>query len=205
VAGATPTVTNVGTSSAAVFNFGLPAGAQGTAGAGATVAVGTVSTLAAGQPATVTNVGTPSAVVLNYGIPQGQTGPQGSQGPAGPGPGVYSKFTRSTNNATAGFYSDAYVIIGWNPSSNELNIRQPTARTAVYAGLLTSNGGSFPSTTNMLLTTTNDDYYFNSGIGQVDFTISSDNDGTHPFYIVRFALSGGGGANYLYAVVEKYT
>jgi hypothetical protein len=57
----------------------------------------------------------------------------------------------------------------------------------------------------MLLTTTNDDYYFNSSIGQIDFTIASDNDATHPFYKVRFALTGGGGTSMIYAVVEKYT
>ena len=48
-----------------------PAGAQGAA---ATVAVGTVTTLAAGSQATVTNSGTAGAAVLNFGIPQGATG-----------------------------------------------------------------------------------------------------------------------------------
>ena len=205
VAGATPTVTNVGTSSAAVFNFGLPAGAQGTAGAGATVAVGTVSTLSAGSPATVTNVGTPSAVVLNYGIPQGQTGPQGSVGPPGPGPGVYAKFQRSTNNATAGFFADSYVIIGWDSSSNELVMRQPTARASVYAVYLANNGGSYPSGSTMILSTSVNDFWYQPSTGQVDFTISSDIDSTHPFYKVRVMCSGAGGTNHIYTVVEKYT
>ena len=48
-----------------------PAGATGTA---ATVAVGTVTTLAAGSSATVTNAGTSSAATLNFGIPAGAAG-----------------------------------------------------------------------------------------------------------------------------------
>jgi hypothetical protein len=208
--GSTPTVTNVGSSGAAVLNFGLVEGAQGQTGLGATVAVGTVSTLAAGQPATVTNVGTPSAVVLNYGIPQGQTGSQGVQGiPGPPGPAggnaAYAKFTRSTNNATAGFYADSYVVIGWNSSSNELNIRQPTARASVYAVLGINNGGSFPSGQSMILTVTNDDYWYQPSTGSISFTISSDIDGTHPFYKVSVTMSGAGGANYIYTVVQIYT
>ena len=42
---------------------------RGVAGTAATVAVGTTTTLAPGNPATVTNVGTSLAAVLNFGIP----------------------------------------------------------------------------------------------------------------------------------------
>lgn len=59
---------------------------RGSAGAAATVTVGTVTTLSPGAPATVTNVGTSSAAVLNFGIPKGDTGPitsvNGQTGPA---------------------------------------------------------------------------------------------------------------------------
>ena len=94
-AGASATVSNAGTSSAAVLNFGIPQGAQGNAGtngtngtkgtngadgAAATIAVGTVSTLAAGQPATVSNSGTSSAAVFDFGIPQGASGGGGGGG-----------------------------------------------------------------------------------------------------------------------------
>lgn len=78
--GASPTVTNIGTSSAAVFNFGIPAGAKGdtgTSGSAATIAVGTVTSLPAGSSATVTNAGTSSAATFNFGIPAGATGPAG--------------------------------------------------------------------------------------------------------------------------------
>lgn len=53
----------------------LPAGTGGGApGAAATVAVGTVTSLAPGATPTVTNSGTSSAAVLNFGIPQGAAG-----------------------------------------------------------------------------------------------------------------------------------
>ena len=130
-AGTQASVTNAGTSSAAVLNFTIPrgdkgdkgdtgdagpqgergpqgeqgpAGADGARGpqgpagadgAAATIAVGTVTTGAAGSKAAVTNEGTSSAAVLNFTIPQGakgdkgdkgekgDTGPQGERGPAG--------------------------------------------------------------------------------------------------------------------------
>ena len=48
-----------------------PTGATGPAGSSATIAVGTVTTLAAGQNASVTNSGTASAAILNFSIPAG--------------------------------------------------------------------------------------------------------------------------------------
>ncbi|MEH2031249.1 MAG: hypothetical protein V7K67_16565 [Nostoc sp.] len=61
----------------------LPPGATGAAGASATVAIGSITTLAPGTSATVTNVGTPTAAILNFGIPQGSTGATGASGTAG--------------------------------------------------------------------------------------------------------------------------
>jgi len=93
--GSNATVSNSGTSSAAVFNFGIPSGntgatgstgAQGNtgaAGAAATIAVGTTNTLSPGSSATVTNSGTSSAAIFSFGIPQGLTGAQGPTGPPG--------------------------------------------------------------------------------------------------------------------------
>ena len=78
--GSSATVTNSGTSSAAVLNFSIPQwatgtpwadGADGADGAAATITVGTTTTLSPGSSATVTNVGTSSAAVLNFWIPQG--------------------------------------------------------------------------------------------------------------------------------------
>ena len=93
--GSNATVQNAGTSSAAVFNFGIPQGAKGDPGqngqdgqdgqdgAAATIAVGTVSTLTPGSNATVTNAGTSSAAVFNFGIPQGAKGDPGNDGSDG--------------------------------------------------------------------------------------------------------------------------
>jgi hypothetical protein len=52
-------------------------GADGADGAAATIAVGAVTTGAAGSDATVTNSGTPSAAELDFTIPRGDTGAQG--------------------------------------------------------------------------------------------------------------------------------
>jgi hypothetical protein len=93
-AGSSATVTNSGTSSNAVFNFGIPQGIQGqkgdkgdtgSAGSSATVQVGTTTTLSAGSDATVTNSGSTSAAVFNFGIPQGIKGDKGDTGDTGAG------------------------------------------------------------------------------------------------------------------------
>lgn len=55
-------------------------GANGNDGAAATIAVGTVTTGAAGSSAIITNVGTSSAAVFDFTIPRGDTGASGSGG-----------------------------------------------------------------------------------------------------------------------------
>lgn len=94
-AGSTPTVTNTGTSSAAVFNFGIPkgdkgdkgdtgaTGATGSPGEAATVSVGTTSTGLPGTNASVVNTGTSSAAVLDFTIPRGEKGDKGDTGSTG--------------------------------------------------------------------------------------------------------------------------
>lgn len=85
-AGSNATVQNVGSTSAAIFNFGIPKGDKGDTGetgAAATISVGTTTTLEPGEDATVTNTGTSSAAVFDFGIPKGAKGDTGSQGPAG--------------------------------------------------------------------------------------------------------------------------
>ena len=57
-------------------------GSAGPPGAAATIAVGTTTTLDAGNPATVSNSGTSSAAVFDFGIPKG---PKGDPGTAGAG------------------------------------------------------------------------------------------------------------------------
>lgn len=97
-AGSNATVTNTGTITDAVLDFGIPQGVagqngqdgtdgrdgtDGTDGQSATVSVGTVSTLPAGSNATVTNTGTSLNAVLDFGIPQGVAGQNGTNGTNG--------------------------------------------------------------------------------------------------------------------------
>lgn len=78
-AGSSASVTNSGTSSAAVFDFVIPkgdtgaAGQDGAPGAAATITVGSTTTGTPGTLATVTNSGTSSAAVLDFTIPAGFT------------------------------------------------------------------------------------------------------------------------------------
>ena len=93
--GESATVVNVGTSSAATFNFGIPKGEQGvqgiqgSPGTAATATAGTTTTGAPGTSASVVNAGTTSAAVFNFTIPRGDVGATGATGATGPaGPGV---------------------------------------------------------------------------------------------------------------------
>lgn len=88
--GTSASVTNSGSSSAATFDFTIPQGATGATGstgstgltgatgAAATIAVGTVTTGAAGTPVAITNSGSTSAAVFNFTIPKGDTGAAGA-------------------------------------------------------------------------------------------------------------------------------
>ena len=58
-------------------------GADGADGAAATITVGNVTTLEAGEDATVQNTGTANAAVLTFGIPKGEKGDKGDRGDAG--------------------------------------------------------------------------------------------------------------------------
>ena len=85
-AGSSATVTNSGTTAAAVFDFAIPRGATGATGTAATINAGTTTTGAAGTSASVTNSGTSSAAVFNFTVPQGiqgATGATGAQGTTG--------------------------------------------------------------------------------------------------------------------------
>ncbi len=142
--------------------------------------------------------------------PQGPAGAVGPVGPVGPpGPAAESaatliKFSRNVNNETAGFFADSYVIVGWNPTSNEIMIRQPTARANVSAMALVVYGGSFPSGQQMLLSTVSNDFYFQSSFGQILFTIGSESDNTHPFYRFHVTFSSSTGTSHVFALVEKF-
>ena len=109
--GSSATVANVGTSSAAVFNFGIPAGqtgatgatgSQGPAGTAATIAAGTTTTGAPGTSASVTNVGSSSAAVFNFTIPRGDKGETGNTGATGATGSPGAAATISAGTTTTG-------------------------------------------------------------------------------------------------------
>jgi hypothetical protein len=83
LAGTDASVTNSGTSSAAVFDFVIPrgdAGNDGNDGAAATIGTPTITTGLAGTDASVTNSGTSSAAVFDFVIPRGDAGTNGTNG-----------------------------------------------------------------------------------------------------------------------------
>ena len=138
--GSAAAVTNSGTSTAAVFNFTVPAGstgptgptgpagAQGTPGTAASVAVLSTTTLPPGSSATVVNAGTSAAALLQFGIPQGPvgatgpTGPQGSTGagvPTGGTTGQILAKASGTNYDTTWVNMSGLTYQGtWNASTN---------------------------------------------------------------------------------------
>lgn len=102
-AGSDATVQNVGSTSAAIFNFGIPKGDKGDtgeSGAAATISVGSTSTLPAGSSATVTNSGTSSAAVFDFGIPKGDKGDTGATGADGYSPSATVTKTGDTATIT---------------------------------------------------------------------------------------------------------
>jgi hypothetical protein len=124
--GGQASVTNSGTSSAAVLNFSIPqgqpgaTGATGPAGAAATVQVGTTMTVSPQTPAAVMAGGTPNAAILNFLIPQGATGATGPTGPQGPA-GISNK--GNWNSATSYSPSDSVFASGsyWLATSPNTN------------------------------------------------------------------------------------
>ena len=103
--GTNASVTNSGTSSAAIFDFTIPRGADGQNGqdgSAATIAVGNVSTGSAGSSASVTNTGTSSAAVFDFVIPRGDTGAAGQDGQDGQDGSAATITVGSTTTGNAG-------------------------------------------------------------------------------------------------------
>ena len=139
--GSTATVTNSGTTSAAVLNFLIPqgptgaTGTQGPAGAAATVTLGTTTTGAAGTSASVTNSGSSSAAVFNFTIPRGATGAQG------PPVTFLNAYNPATSYIVGNAVSEAgssYIAV--NPSSGE-DPATDVAGAGQYWALLAAKGG----------------------------------------------------------------
>lgn len=140
--GSSATVTNSGTSSAAVFNFGIPEGATGATGApgaAATVAAGTTTTGAPGTSAIVTNSGTSSAAVFDFTIPRGDVGATGATGATGAQgvPGI--NWLGTWSSATTYAIRDAVAYLGssYYAIASSTNQAPPNA---TYWNLLAERG-----------------------------------------------------------------
>jgi lysophospholipase L1-like esterase len=101
-------------------------GSTGSPGTAATIALGSVTTLAAGQPASVTNVGTSTAAVLNFALPAGAPGAaagnvnQAAATLAGPllrSLGTANLFDASRVTFNTLVWTDGSVV-PWNPNAN---------------------------------------------------------------------------------------
>jgi len=88
-AGSSAIVTNVGTTSAAVFDFTIPRGDKGekgdkgSSGDNATATAGTTTTGDPGSSAVVTNSGSPINAIFDFTIPRGDKGDKGDTGDTG--------------------------------------------------------------------------------------------------------------------------
>lgn len=136
--GDTASVTNSGTSSAAVLDFVLvngkdgavgatgetgpqgPKGDTGEAGAAATVTVGTVTS---GDTAAVTNSGTTSAAVLDFVLVNGKDGAVGATGPQGPAGEAGPKGDKGDTGAKGSqwFTGTTDPVVGTTPPSAVAN------------------------------------------------------------------------------------
>lgn len=139
------TVSNSGTTSNAVFNFGIPQGAvgatgpQGQQGLPATINIGTTSTLPPNSQATVSNSGSPSAVILNFGIPQGVAGQNGQNGTNGTNATVS---VGTTSTLSAG--SQATVSNSGTPSNAILNFGIPAGANGTSASVTVGSTTTLP-------------------------------------------------------------
>jgi hypothetical protein len=164
--GTNANVVNAGSSSAAVFNFTIPAGvagatgnagATGPAGVAATVAAGTTTTGAPGTSASVTNSGTSAAAVFNFTIPRGDvgaTGPQGPPGSSGTGTGTVNS---GTGPQIAQYAAGTGTVVGGVTLSGDATIAAGGALTlnttvnpnvGTFQGLTLNGKGQVTAATN---------------------------------------------------------
>jgi hypothetical protein len=133
-AGGTPSVTNSGTSGAAVLNFVLvpgntgATGATGPQGSAATVTVGTVGFVDYPGPGTVTNSGTSGSAVLNFTLVRGPQGAIGDLTAAAPIRYVGSEFGL---NVGSGLATSGTVLVADFSDATPTALGTATAGTSV--------------------------------------------------------------------------
>ncbi len=198
--GESATVVNVGTSSAATFNFGIPKGEQGvqgiqgSPGTAATATAGTTTTGAPGSSASVVNVGTSSAAVFNFTIPRGDvgaTGATGATGPAGPGVAAGGTTGQILQKASGTNYDTTWATIVpgdryLTSSTTSLTIGNGTKSLTVGAGL------SYTTTQNVTISFDSSNHMhgevltYNTGTGAMTVDVNHHTgSGTYSAWVVN--------------------
>ena len=155
------TVTNSGTTSAAILDFQLCPGPAGTDGTAATVAVGTVTTGAPGSSVTVVNSGTSSAAVLDFSIPQGATGSGSSITITNTSTSIAYRllFTNTASGSAATFLNTIASALTYNPSTLALtNTGGSISCASVTATNFTGTASTASAVTTVSTTTLSDRY-----------------------------------------------
>ena len=183
--GTSASITNSGTTGAAVFDFTIPKGDKGDA---ATIEVGTVTTGDAGTSATVTNSGTTAAAVFDFAIPQGVKGDTGTAATVAVGTvttgeaGTDASVTNSGTSADAVFdfsipkgdKGDTGNSIEYTWDGTELGIRVGGDAEYVYVDLKGDTGE------------TGDTGNTGNGIASVELTSGNHAAGTTDTYTITF-------------------
>lgn len=145
-AGSPATVTNSGSSSAAMLQFGIPKGGDGSPGlpgspgAAATVTAGTTTTGVAGSSATVTNSGSSSAAVFDFVVPRGDVGPAGPTTIGSPNTltPAFGTVYQATNTAKPSWVSamidTAYTVTVASTLADTVELRIGSSSTGLAAG-----------------------------------------------------------------------
>jgi hypothetical protein len=159
-AGSSASVVNVGTSSAAIFNFTIPrgdtgaTGATGSTGSAATITLGTVTTGAAGSSVIITNSGTSGAATFNFTIPRGDTGATGATGAQGvPGInwlGTWSSATTYAIRDGVAYNGSSYYAIAAStnqvpPNATYWNVLAQRGTDGSGSGTVTSVAATVPA------------------------------------------------------------
>lgn len=147
--GSTPEVTNVGTSTNAIFNFKIPRGVDGVLGGPGPATQLSVNPTITGAPGTQANVvisGTAPSQTLTFTIPKGDTGATGAKGDTGAtgpqGPAAATISVGSTTTGTAG--TNASVTNSGTSSAVVLNFTIPRGATGA-TGPAGANGATGPA------------------------------------------------------------